>query len=178
MATYRVKQGKHDYRPNKFWIKKGQHKFRYHVVMDENNVYDLVDEDQHDWNKGGGISNYLWSNFKMSCMWGFRFNKESNLFEHAGYFHRNGDVLYPGRGFDPTKIVSTDLGEHFIVDVVMKKSQMSVIFYDIQENVRETYEVDKPKHRKYSREIGSWFGGNETAPRDLSFEMDIQRTKL
>tara|TARA_R110000822_G_scaffold25937_5_gene78461 strand:+ start:3309 stop:3845 length:537 start_codon:yes stop_codon:yes gene_type:complete len=178
MKTYIVKEGKHDYKPNNTWVRWGKYSFRYTVTMGKGNRYNLGDVDQFDWNKGGGIANYLWSNFKMTAMWAFRYNINTNVFEMCGYFHVNDDIYYPGRGFNPTQIARVGVGETVTIDVTMAKRKMSVVIYDDDMNVMQTYNVSKPKHRRFCREVGAWFGGNETAPTDLWFSMDIDKHRI
>lgn len=178
MQTYTVRKGQHDYKPNNFWINRRYWRFRYKVKMGHDNVYDLGDEDQNDWNKGGGISNCIWSNHKMAAMWGFRWNIKMGFYELGGYFHRNNEILYPGRGFPSDKFVIANIDDTVIIDVLMRKRKMSVIIYDHMGEILEVYNVDKNKHRWLSREISAWFGGNEVAPRTLSFDMEIKRMRI
>ena len=178
MGTLTVKEGKHDYKPTKFWIGRGEYHFRYHVSMGADNEYDLVDNDQLDWNKGGGISNYLWSNHKMSAMWAFRCNPLLKTFEMCGYFHNGNEILYPGRIIQPNKVVVVGYDEEIIIDVYMVKGIMEVTFFTSNMQHLETYLVKKYKDRRWCREIGAWFGGNEVAPRKLSMDVCVSRHRL
>jgi len=176
MKAYTIKKGQHDFKPRDgfgliWWpkIKKRvltvEFEFGKDALFDPGNDKDL----QHDWNKLPGISlGYPWTKKnKNAIMVGWR-PKDGEFLECTFYINRDFDHNAP----DHPRI---DLrpGERAGYAIwPTSKSEWRAVFYAINEKGQFTSmsEQLRIKHRSsfLMAPIGLWFGGNKTAPQDMS----------
>ena len=67
----------------------------YEIQLNETMRYDLVDEDQSDWNKLCGITFIKPDNKDTALLLGWRYKKEDDFVEIAPYIHYRYETFYP-----------------------------------------------------------------------------------
>ena len=164
---YEVKKGKHSFRSGLCLpkIRKRPSILTYEVILSGSAIYVLDNEDQLDWNKGGGYSFDLFTNHKNSFMWAWRYNIEKAVFEVTHYVH-DGDKIHKG----DNSFLSVPAGQKFIIDVTIQKDKY-LFWMQSGNNLVENVVYHNSKQGNIVREINPWFGGNRPAPTDLSFWM-------
>ncbi len=169
-TKYTVKEGKHDFTPNHIQLKTDGFVVEYECVFYDVSKYILPNEDQLDWNKGAGWTNHILTNTKNSAMWGWRWNPTIDLFEITGYFHRDNKALYAENNFGG-KTFKVTVGEYFYVRFIKNIAGddfYRVIIHNKNNTKYLTYEVQYDQLKCCDRNIGSWFGGNQSAPNTIS----------
>jgi len=161
---YKVKEGKHAYKPYQLKIRRNARAIKYTVAMDWENMYDLQDEDQQDWNKGGGLSFNMFTNHRNSAMWAWRYNPVTNFFEIGYYCHINGKI-------EKSAQPEINVAPLLPFDVLMVFMKDAVLFEFKTVLERKTVSISIGNWGNWSREIFPWFGGNNPAPEDLSFSI-------
>jgi hypothetical protein len=131
-------------------------------------VYDLKDEDQYDWNKFTGIAFTPLEPDRNSVMVGWRYNLTSKEFEIAPFYNVDKKRILPD---EQTEVISVPAGETFDYDVDYTGVRIS---YGGKTVYKPYPEGLKPNVWTASR-VSGWFGGNETAPRTLSYYLKIAR---
>lgn len=169
---YKVKKGKHDFWPFEIpWIYFKRKTFKW-VLRDMSKAeYDMrPDEDQWDWNKGGGVSFSLTNNNKDAVMWAWRYNPNTGKHEYCMYIHDGtaSPIIRP-RVDDVSEITLVVDYKNRTYDMIFLTPEGQFIF-DWQYRHKKTI----------SKRIGLWFGGanNEegafggVAPQDLEIELE------
>lgn len=131
-------------------------------------VYDLKDEDQYDWNKFTGIAFTPLEPDRNSVMVGWRYNLASQEFEIAPFYNVDKKRILPN---EQTEVISVPAGETFDYNVDYTGVRIS---YGGKTVYKPYPEGLKPNVWTASR-VSGWFGGNETAPRTLSYYLKIAR---
>lgn len=90
--TYNVKAGKHDFKPNSIPFPfLGAREYEFYIRFDSSAWWSIEDEDYphgndiYDWNKIGGLTNYLSANNKQSVLIGWRPSPEYMVMEITAY---------------------------------------------------------------------------------------------
>ncbi len=131
-------------------------------------VYDLKDEDQFDWNKFTGIAFTPLEPDRNSVMVGWRYNLTSREFEIAPFYNVDKKRILPN---EQTEVISVPAGQTFDYDVDYTGVRIS---YGGKTVYKPYPEGLKPNIWTAAR-VSGWFGGNETAPRPLSYYLNIAR---
>lgn len=131
-------------------------------------AYDLKDEDQYDWNKFTGIAFTPLEPDRNSVMVGWRYNLASKEFEIAPFYNVDKKRILPN---EQTEVISVPAGETFDYFVDYTGVRIS---YGGQTVYKPFPEGLKPNVWTASR-VSGWFGGNETAPRTISYYLKIAR---
>lgn len=128
-------------------------------------VYDLGDEDQHDWNKFTGIAFTPLEPDRDSAMVGWRYNLTTEEFEIAPFYNVGKVRILP----TPSDVISLPVDQtfHYLVDYtgVTLTYGDTTVFKGFPEGLT-------PNVWTASR-VSGWFGGNEVAPRTLSYFLKI-----
>lgn len=163
-------------------VDRGQHRYQpYHLNLNDDRVeylweltpaskYDLIDEDQQDWNKLTGQSFKLLNSAECSLMAAWRYNIEEDVFELSPYMNLDGEKYNVDTG-DPAGfpmwggyIIKVKADEQFRTRIKVNEfgqAQLDVITDDMGLLFRWDFgEVAQGT----MREIYPWFGGNEKAP--------------
>jgi len=177
LTTYTVKKGEHDFKPNTLKLTFGDISCKYTVMFTEKSKYIIPNENQLDWNKGSGSSNELFTNFKNSAMWAWRWNTKKNVFQCTGYFHKN-DKRYYAENYFSGKVFEIEPNHKFDVYFYKKtkQSQYQIMFRDMNSDNTVIYDMQYDNLKSWNRNIGAWFGGNEAAPSDV--EIYFSKTNL
>lgn len=162
--TFRIPRGKHRARPIRigFWWRRKS--FTWTVKFTESCRYDLQNEDQGDTNKLIGIG-YLWGHHKDSARFGWHYDTKTEQVEILSYCYVNGRRVVQhvchcmiGQGYDlHLKVLSTC----YYFSVHYNGDAMSIGLAS----------VDYWHRKKFMYRLGCYFGGNKSAPRDISIEL-------
>ena len=131
-------------------------------------VYDLKDEDQYDWNKFTGIAFTPLEPDRNSVMVGWRYNLSSQEFEIAPFYNVDKKRILPD---EQTEVISVPVGETFDYSVDYTGVRVS---YGGKTVYKPYPQGLKPNVWTASR-VSGWFGGNEAAPRTISYYLKFAR---
>ena len=73
------------------WIARKSLTKTWYCLFTDKAYYDHGNDNNHDWNKGGGDSFDWLSNHVDSCMWAWRINQKKQLVEFTAYCHVDGN---------------------------------------------------------------------------------------
>ena len=131
-----------------------------------NSAYDLGDEDQYDWNKFTGIAFTPLEPDRDSAMVGWRYNLTSQQFEIAPFYNVNKVRILPN---ERTEVISVpaDQAFTFLVDY----TGITLTYGDT--TVYKPYPQGLVASLWTSARVSGWFGGNEVAPRTVSYFLKL-----
>jgi hypothetical protein len=127
-----------------------------------NSAYDLTDVDQYDWNKFTGIAFTPLEPDRNSAMVGWRYNLRTQEFEIAPFYNVDKVRILPN---EATEVISVPAGETFTFDVNYTGITLG---YDGQ-HVYKAYPEGLTPNVWTAARVSGWFGGNEVAPRTISY---------
>ena len=128
-------------------------------------VYDLGDEDQHDWNKFTGIAFTPLEPDRNSVMVGWRYNLTSQEFEIAPFYNVDKARILP----TPPDIISIPADQTF--DYLVDYTGVTLTYGDT--TVFKPFPAGLTPNVWTASRVSGWFGGNEVAPRTLSYYLKI-----
>ena len=131
-----------------------------------NTVYDLTDVDQYDWNKFTGIAFTPLEPDRNSAMVGWRYNLRTQEFEIAPFYNVDKVRILPN---EATEVISVPAGETFTFDVNYTGITLG---YD-GKTVTKPYPVGLTPNVWTAARVSGWFGGNEVAPRTVSYYLRL-----
>lgn len=125
-------------------------------------AYDLKDADQHDWNKLAGLTFTPLEPNRNAAMVVWRLNNTTDPFYEVGPFF-NDDYAY----VFPTEaqIIRVPTGATF--SYYVDYAGISITYGDI--TVYKPYPADLIPNFLTSARVSGWFGGNEVAPKTVSY---------
>jgi len=130
-------------------------------------VYDLKDVDQYDWNKLTGIAFSPLQRDRNSIMVGWRYNLASQEFEIAPFYNVNKERILPN---ERTEVISVPTGQTFQYNV--DYSGVTISYGD--KTVFKPYPPGLTPNIWTAVRVSGWFGGNEVAPRTLSYYLKMK----
>lgn len=130
-------------------------------------VYDLKDVDQYDWNKFTGIAFSPIQHDRNSVMVGWRYNLTSQEFEIAPFYNVNKERILPN---EQTEVISVPAGETFQYNV--DYSGVTISYGD--KTVFKPYPPGLTPSIWTATRVSGWFGGNEVAPRTLTYYLKMK----
>ena len=131
-------------------------------------VYDLKDEDQYDWNKFTGIAFTPLEPDRNSVMVGWRYNLASQEFEIAPFYNVDKKRILPN---EQTEVISVPAGETF--DYAVDYSGVRISYGGT--TVYKPYPEGLKPNVWTAARVSGWFGGNEVAPRTISYYLKFAR---
>jgi hypothetical protein len=131
-------------------------------------VYDLKDEDQKDWNKFTGIAFTPLEPDRNSVMVGWRYNLVSQEFEIAPFYNVDKKRILPN---EQTEVISVPAGETF--DYFVDYSGVRISYGG--KTVYKPYPEGLKPNVWTAARVSGWFGGNEVAPRTVSYFLKFAR---
>lgn len=163
MACQLILKSTHLALPIKIRVANGDFEWEYSFSFTDCE-YELKNGDQLDWNKLTGVTGRYTDRMKDSQMIGWRYNIESKVFELNFYGHVNRE-----RFMGP--VIASISSSRDVFNVKIKRVSgavsLTLIHNDIEyESVPVTY-----IYRKMFL-IDGWFGGNQCAPRTISYEQN------
>lgn len=171
MKKYRVKKGKHTFKPYVLDIRHNISTVVWDGMMGEGTDYTLPYPDSRDWNKGGGFSFDMLTNHEDSFMWGWRWNAEAQAHELCAYCHIGGVRKIAQNGkeapdpADREVMLRVPLGQKFRVLVEVRNGAYWFVF--ASGRAANRCFVTHAHKKKWVRRVGPWFGGNRAAPNDM-----------
>jgi len=136
-----------------------------------NTVYDLKDVDQYDWNKFTGIAFTPLEPDRNSAMVGWRYNLNTQKFEIAPFYNVDKKRILPNENpLSPNyEVISVPAGETFTFDVDYTGITVS---YGSR-TVFKPYPPGLVANVWTAARVSGWFGGNEVAPRTVSYFLHL-----
>lgn len=131
-------------------------------------VYDLKDEDQYDWNKFTGIAFTPLEPDRNSVMVGWRYNLASQEFEIAPFYNVDKKRILPD---EQTEVISVPAGETF--DYFVDYTGVRISYGGT--TVYKPYPDGLKPNLWTAARVSGWFGGNEVAPRTISYYLKFAR---
>lgn len=125
-------------------------------------IYDLKDVDQFDWNKFTGIAFAPLEPDLNSVMVGWRYNLTTEEFEIGPYYNVDKARISPQ---DPSQIISVPAGQTF--NYLVDYSGVTLSYGD--KTVSKPFPEGLTPNVWTAVRISGWFGGNEVAPRTVSY---------
>lgn len=163
--TFTIHKGKH--RPKSWWTRLRlwyNHRSIHHrVTFFSSCKYDLKSDDNQDVNKLFGIG-YFW-NKKHSARFGWNYAFIPDRINIYAYCHISGVVKWE-------YICSVALNDEylFMLNINQKSYNFLVIDYDSGSAIVERT-IAKGHTKKLGYALGLYFGGNQTAPHDMSVQI-------
>lgn len=128
--------------------------------------YDLKDVDQYDWNKFTGIAFSPLQHDRNSVMVGWRYNLTTQEFEIAPFYNVNKERILPN---EQTEVISVPADGTFTYTV--DYSGVTIGYGDT--TVFKPYPAGLTPNIWTSSRVSGWFGGNEVAPRTLTYYLKL-----
>lgn len=158
---YTVPAGKHDFKPNALpWPHFGAREYEFSIRFDSSAWWSIEDEDYpygndiEDWNKAGGLTNYLNANNKQSVLIGWRPSPDYMVMEITGYVNDRDGKFRTG---PPRRV---PVGQY----TAGKINQFGSVAYF---NYGDTIVALAASKAFITREIDMWFGGNREAHKQM-----------
>ncbi|MEI7914279.1 MAG: hypothetical protein WCH82_05985 [Mycobacteriaceae bacterium] len=129
-------------------------------------AYDLGDEDQYDWNKFTGIAFTPLEPDRNSVMVGWRYNLTTQEFEVAPFYNVDKKRILPN---EQTEVIAVPAGQAF---------QFAVDYNGVTlsyggKTVYKPFPAGLTANVWTAARVSGWFGGNEVAPRTVSYYLNI-----
>ena len=131
-------------------------------TLTSDSVYDLKDEDQKDWSKFTGIAFTPLEPDRDSAMVGWRYDLTTQEFEIAPFYNVDKVRILPK---DPAEVISVPAGETF--DYLVDYTGVTISYAD--QRVFKPFPEGLNPNIWTAVRVSGWFGGNEVAPRTLSY---------
>ena len=132
-----------------------------------NSAYDLTDVDQYDWNKFTGIVFSPLQHDRNSVMVGWRYNLTTQEFEIAPFYNVNKERILPN---EQTEVISVPADGTFQYSV--DYSGVTIRYGD--KTVFKPYPPGLTPNVWTASRVSGWFGGNEAAPRTLTYYLNLK----
>lgn len=133
-----------------------------------NTVYDLQDQDQYDWNKFTGIAFTPLEPDRNSVMVGWRYNLRTAEFEIAPFYNVDKKRILPN---ELTEVISVPADETF--DYFVDYTGVTISYGG--KTVFKPYPEGLTPRVWTAARVSGWFGGNEVAPRTVSYYLKLNR---
>ena len=130
-------------------------------TLTTNSAYDLKDVDQYDWNKFTGITFTPLEPDRNSAMVGWRYNLTTQEFEIGPYYNLDKARLSP----NANEVISVPAGETFEFNV----DYSGITLHYGGKMVSKQYPPGLVANVWTAARVSGWFGGNEVAPRTISY---------
>lgn len=164
--TLTIHKGKH--RPRWWWLR---WPFYFHVqsiertfIFDFSAIYELANGDQEDHNKLFGIS-YTLNDHKESVRIGWRYSIENNSIILSAYAYVNGERIM-------TDVCNAVANRKYLGRIYISDDYYRVLIYQ-KEDMRHlgSATIHKKYNKSFGYKLGLYFGGNQTAPHDITIEI-------
>lgn len=171
--TYTIYTGDHSSTPGYFQTYTARERIDSGCAkIDTGLIYDLESNDQLDWNKLRGFrfgtGTFNGSVPKTTAIVAWRYNPKDSVVEVAPYFNN-----YPSEPYvfpDSSEIVKCKLGTvvHWVRKYHRGNKRAEIIIWNDSTIVSKYRNVGR-RNLYYS--VGFWFGGNRTAPKNITIEI-------
>jgi hypothetical protein len=176
------------------WIYKKKKKIVYDVIFDESCRYIFGKGDQHDWNKGGGLSFDLFTNHKDSVRWVWRYQPATDRIELTSYVYRTNEdssvekIVGLNSNLDDKvsreATTTVSFGEKITIEIEISYDKKEYKIFFIKDfisnnttptNVFTFNTVPFTHNKTISRNSGLYFGGNKKSPKKM--KINIKKRK-
>jgi hypothetical protein len=162
---FRIPKGKHrarPLRPRLYWRRPS---FAWTVRFDESCRYDLQNDDQYDINKLVGVG-YLPGHHTDSARFGWRYLKGRKCIDLQAYCYISGARM-------TQHICYLEIGRKYRLQLNVTKLAYVFDVYDVEAD-KSVGGCAMPHYHGKSLQyrLGPWFGGNNTAPHNISILID------
>ncbi len=130
-----------------------------------NSTYDLGDVDQYDWNKFTGIAFTPLEPDRNSVMVGWRYNLTSQEFEIAPFYNVDKARILPSAN----EVISVPVDQTF--QYLVNYDGVTLTYGD--KTVFKAFPEGLTPNVWTAARVSGWFGGNEVAPRTISYFIKI-----
>jgi len=161
---YRIHKGKHRARPISLALWYDKRTMRRRVCFHTDCKYWLNGPDQQDVNKLFGIG-YLPSHMQNSIRFGWRYDRESGKIELLTFMHTDGEQT-----FRSICQIRFNMWYRLSIQVFESYYEFTVADDNIGAPIN-TIRISKFHKHKWSYKLGPYFGGNQTAPSDMTIEL-------
>lgn len=159
MTTFRILQGKHRAKPFRFWCWWHRSAFKWEVTFGENCRYEFATPDQLDINKLIGVG-YLPHHHKNSARFGWRYWTGKDQIELLAYCYRDGERVAQHIGY-------CEIGKRYRIELYISRYQYLFLLDDANGFPISQVEIHHQNKRRFKYRLGTYFGGNRTAPQDM-----------
>lgn len=167
--SYTIHKGRH--RPRWWffllwpWIGYEKKSITRLVRFDFNCKYDLHgEEDDLDVNKLFGLG-YFW-NKKESARFGWNYNNVTGKIDVFAYYHTAGTM-------DFARLCHVSVGLKYMMILEIHDSSYSFFVINTHNGLVEGQKViEKPHKKRWSYNLGFFFGGTQKAPHDITVEIE------
>lgn len=172
MKQYKVKKGKHDFRPFQFGLYYNKTSLFYKVKFDSSCRYDLGDEDQKDINKLFGLGYFSW--FKSishtdSARFGWNYNRDNDRINLYSYCYVNGNPNFDY--YNP--ICHCKIDQEYEMYLGISLNNYNFIVWEGNNILNEgSISIPHNHKKKISFLLSPYFGGNKTAPHPMMISLE------
>lgn len=159
MRNYLIKKGKHRACPITLGLYYNKKSISRKVIFDKSCAYLLEGEDQEDINKLFGIG-YFPSHHQESARFGWRYNPTTDKIELLAYCYRNKERIIQS-------LAELSFGQEYNLKLEVNEGTYS---FFIEEGL--TGLVPKNHNKKLAFPLGPYFGGNQTAPHNITIKIN------
>jgi hypothetical protein len=156
-VIYSIKKGKHYSRPIRLGFWWGRDRFQWHVLFLPDCRYSIEGEDMADINKLIGVG-YLPSHHKNSARFGWRYDSDKDKIELFAYCYVSGVRIYQ-------YMCDISIGSRTRISLTIEDNK-----YVFEVGNFETSVLHNNKH-KFQYLLRPYFGGNKTAPHNITIEL-------
>lgn len=161
----KFKKGKHRARPL-YWLRWwplliAPKKIERSVVFSFDSVYELPGGDQEDVNKLFGVA--FGGVHKESARFGWQYSAETKSFILSSYVYVNGERIVNG-------LCHCEMNNLYKCSIVILKDRYK-FYVSFKGNIIGSDTIFKFIDRKFGWLLGSYFGGNQSAPANLSLRL-------
>lgn len=178
MKEYTVQKDNHDFKPNdqRFFSWKSKVKVRFSLTQSmwfsrEDPDYQ-GGNDVFDWNKIAGVTGFFSSNSTNALMFAWRPAEElEGTFEIAGYVN-DKDGAHSGE-----TILFATVGTEYEGEAVWSGDYAVFKLREVGEDEFSFVSMPLnrlPWYKRFYREIGPWFGGNQKAHKEMKLNLEIK----
>lgn len=160
---FRIPSGRHRARPLRFGIWWNRHIYSWKVTFTDSCRYDLAGPDQLDVNKLCGIG-YLPGHHKHSARFGWRYVQVTDSIELLAYCYVNSDRITKHIGY-------CKIGVEYRIELYATSWAYLFILDDLDGNAIGDAEVKHSNKRKLQYRLGTFFGGNRSAPHEMKIKL-------
>lgn len=164
---FRIRKNKHRAWPPRFGLFFSKKKMTRRVVFDMSCKYEIEGEDMDDTNKLYGIG-YFPGHHRNSVRFGWRYSPEFRMIIITAYCYINADR-------EIKHICAVRIGRPLIFSIEVMPFTYELRVWDIEDDVSVgAVQVQHSNKKKWGFPLGLYFGGNKTAPHDMTVKITKQ----
>lgn len=163
---FKIPQGKHKSVPFRFWIWFRKKIFKWEVTFDKSCVYNIAGVDQGDINKLCGVG-FLPGHHTDSARFGWRYDLDKQQIELLAYCYINRT-----RFLKHLCYCNISIPYHIELHVYNGNYQFYCTDFADLAGVISEVNITNRHSKKFKFRLGTYFGGNKTAPHDILIKLE------